>query len=71
MPVSFSKAADKYDVIVIGSGLGGLTSATDLPIVVTVSSFLNIIVNLVVLPPGSRGKAISLMSHSMDFPMAW
>ena len=30
MPVSFSKAADKYDVIVIGSGLGGLTSANRL-----------------------------------------
>jgi phytoene dehydrogenase-like protein len=30
MPVSFSQAADKYDVIVIGSGLGGLTSANRL-----------------------------------------
>lgn len=32
MPVSFSKAtlADKYDVVVIGSGLGGLTSANRL-----------------------------------------
>jgi phytoene dehydrogenase-like protein len=30
MPVSFSQASDKYDVIVIGSGLGGLTSANRL-----------------------------------------
>jgi len=30
MPVSFSQAANKYDVIVIGSGLGGLTSANRL-----------------------------------------
>ncbi len=30
MPVSFSQAADKYDVIIIGSGLGGLTSANRL-----------------------------------------
>lgn len=30
MPVSFSQAADKYDVVVIGSGLGGLTSANRL-----------------------------------------
>jgi len=30
MPVSFSKAADKYDIIIIGSGLGGLTSANRL-----------------------------------------
>ena len=30
MPVPFSQAADSYDVIVIGSGLGGLTSANRL-----------------------------------------
>ena len=30
MPVSFSQAADKYDAIIIGSGLGGLTSANRL-----------------------------------------
>ncbi|MCF8056772.1 MAG: FAD-dependent oxidoreductase [Desulfocapsa sp.] len=30
MPVPFSQAADKYDVIIIGSGLGGLTSANRL-----------------------------------------
>ncbi len=30
MPVSFSQASDSYDVIVIGSGLGGLTSANRL-----------------------------------------
>ncbi|AGF79505.1 FAD binding protein [Desulfocapsa sulfexigens DSM 10523] len=30
MPVSFSQAADKYDVVIIGSGLGGLTSANRL-----------------------------------------
>jgi phytoene dehydrogenase-like protein len=30
MPLSFSKAADRYDVVVIGSGLGGLTSANRL-----------------------------------------
>ena len=30
MPVSFSKAADKYDIVIIGSGLGGLTSANRL-----------------------------------------
>ena len=30
MPVSFSQTADHYDVIVIGSGLGGLTSANRL-----------------------------------------
>ncbi|MEN8199271.1 MAG: FAD-dependent oxidoreductase [Thermodesulfobacteriota bacterium] len=30
MPTPFSQAADKYDVIVIGSGLGGLTSANRL-----------------------------------------
>ena len=30
MPVSFSKAADNYDVVIIGSGLGGLTSANRL-----------------------------------------
>lgn len=30
MPVPFSEAADKYDVIVIGSGLGGLTTANRL-----------------------------------------
>lgn len=30
MPVSFSKLDDKYDVIVIGSGLGGLTTANRL-----------------------------------------
>jgi phytoene dehydrogenase-like protein len=30
MPVSFSHAADKYDIVIIGSGLGGLTSANRL-----------------------------------------
>ena len=30
MPVPFSQAADSYDVIVIGAGLGGLTSANRL-----------------------------------------
>lgn len=30
MPVPFSQAADKYDTIVIGSGLGGLTAANRL-----------------------------------------
>lgn len=30
MPVSFSQASDKYDVVIIGSGLGGLTSANRL-----------------------------------------
>ncbi len=30
MPVSFSQTADQYDVVVIGSGLGGLTSANRL-----------------------------------------
>ncbi len=30
MPVPFSQAADKYDVVIIGSGLGGLTSANRL-----------------------------------------
>ena len=30
MPAPFSKCADKYDVIIIGSGLGGLTSANRL-----------------------------------------
>ncbi len=30
MPVPFAQASDKYDVIVIGSGLGGLTSANRL-----------------------------------------
>ncbi len=30
MPVPFSQAAEKYDVIVIGSGLGGLTTANRL-----------------------------------------
>ena len=30
MPVPFSQAADSYDVIVIGSGLGGMTSANRL-----------------------------------------
>ena len=30
MPLSFAKIADRYDVIVIGSGLGGLTSANRL-----------------------------------------
>jgi len=30
MPVSFSQLADKYDIIVIGTGLGGLTTANRL-----------------------------------------
>ena len=30
MPVPFAQASDKYDIIVIGSGLGGLTSANRL-----------------------------------------
>ena len=30
MPVPFSHVSDAYDVIVIGSGLGGLTSANRL-----------------------------------------
>jgi phytoene dehydrogenase-like protein len=30
MPVSFSQLADRYDVIVVGSGLGGLTTANRL-----------------------------------------
>ncbi len=30
MPVSFAQAADKYDIVIIGSGLGGLTSANRL-----------------------------------------
>lgn len=30
MPVSFSQLSDKYDVIVVGSGLGGLTTANRL-----------------------------------------
>ena len=71
MPVSFSQAADKYDVVIIGSGLGDLPLPTDWPIADTKSFFSNITASLAGLPPGLNVKGISLMFPSMDSLMEW
>ena len=59
---------DYYDVVVIGSGLGGLTGANCLQGTGTRSSFLSIIINLEAWRLGLREQGgIFLTSLCMDF----
>jgi choline dehydrogenase-like flavoprotein len=71
MPVSFSQTADQYDVVVIGSGLGGLTSANRLAYCGYKVLLLEYHSQLGGLPPGLNAKATSSMFPCTASPTGW